>query len=207
MRMSINRIAISMKSASGCSYSTHMIFAASIAEPPPRAIIVSGWNAFICSAPRFAQPSVGSGSTSKNVVCWIPISSSLSVIAFVYPFLYRKLSVTRKARFLPITVFSSSRATGRQPFFIYTFSGARNHSIFSLLSATVLMFSKCFTPTFSDTELPPQEPHPSVREGASLKLYKSPIPPWEEGVFTKIRQVFIRAANSSSFSLPVDTSR
>ena len=51
-----------------------------------------------------------------------------------------------------------------------TFSGARNHSMFSLLSATVLMLSRCFTPTFSETELPPQLPQPSVSEGASLKL-------------------------------------
>ena len=203
LRISINRIAISIKSASGCSYSTHIIFAASIAEPPPRAIIVSGWNARICSAPRFAQPNVGSGSTSKKVVCWIPISSSLSVMAFVYPFLYRKLSVTMNAFFLPITAFSSSSATGRQPFFIYTFPGARNHNMFSLLSATVLILIRCFTPTFSDTELPPQDPHPSVRDGASLKLYKSPIPPWEEGVFTRIRHVFIRAANSSSLACSV----
>ena len=108
-----------------------------------------------------------------------------------------------KAFFLPITVFSSLSATGRQPFFRYTFSGARNHSIFSLRSATVLILSRCFTPTFSDTELPPQEPQPSVREGASLKLYRSPMPPWEAGVFTRIRQVFMRPANSSSLACSV----
>ena len=49
--------------------------------------------------------------------------------------------------------------------------------MFSLLSATVFTLSRCLTPTFSETELPPQEPQPSVREGASLKLYRSPIPP------------------------------
>ena len=48
--------------------------------------------------------------------------------------------------------------------------------------------------------LPPQLPQPRVREGASLKLYRSPIPPCAEGVLTRIRQVFIRAANSFSFS-------
>ena len=42
--------------------------------------------------------------------------------------------------------------------------------MFSRRSATVLMFSKCFTPTFSETELPPQEPQPSVRDGAMAKL-------------------------------------
>ena len=68
--------------------------------------------------------------------------------------------------------------------------------MFSLLSATVLILSKCFTPTFSETELPPQEPQPSVREGASLKLYRSPIPPWEEGVLIRIRQVFIVSLKS-----------
>ena len=106
----------------------------------------------------------------KNVVCVIPISSSLSVIAFEYPFLYRNSSVTINAFFLFMTVFNSSSATGRQPFFIYTFSGVLNHSIFSLLSATVLIFSKCLTPTFSETELPPHEPQPSVSDGFNLKL-------------------------------------
>ena len=38
-----------------------------------------------------------------------------------------------------------------------------------------------FTPTFSETELPPQLPQPRVNEGASLKLYKSPMPPCDEG--------------------------
>ena len=31
-------------------------------------------------------------------------------------------------------------------------------------------------------EFPPQDPHPKVRLGLSLKLYKSPIPPKLEGV-------------------------
>ena len=62
--MSTKRIAMSIKSASGCSYSTHMIFAASIAEPPPRAIMQSGSNERMSSAPALAQASVGSGATS-----------------------------------------------------------------------------------------------------------------------------------------------
>ena len=43
-------------------------------------------------------------------------------------------------------------------------------------------------------------PQPSVRDGANLKLYKSPIPPWEEGVLTRIRQVFMAAACFAIFS-------
>ena len=74
--------------------------------------------AAICAAPSFAHASVGSGATSKNVVCCMPISSSLSVMGLVYPLLYKKLSVTINAFFLPMTCLSSSRATGRQPFFI-----------------------------------------------------------------------------------------
>ena len=74
------------------------------------------------------------------------------------------------AFFLPITSPSSRSATARQPFFWYTFSGARNHSMFSLLMATVLMLMRCLTPTFSETELPPQLPQPSVSEGTSMKL-------------------------------------
>jgi len=75
--------------------------------------------------------------------------------------------------------------------------------MFSLLSATVLILIRCLTPTFSDTELPPQEPQPKVRDGAMLKLYKSPMPPWEEGVLTRMRQVFIRAAKASILSFSV----
>ena len=87
-----------------------------------------------------------------------------------------------------------------QPFFIYTFCGALNHSIFSLLSATVLMFSRCFTPTFSETEFPPQEPQPRVSDGVSLKLYRSPMPPWEDGVLMTMRQAFMALACFIIFS-------
>ena len=65
MRMSIKRIAMSMKSTSGCSYITHMILPASIAEPPPSAMMQSGWKAAIALAPSLAQARVGIGS---NVV-------------------------------------------------------------------------------------------------------------------------------------------
>ena len=130
----------------------------------------------------------------------MPSSSSLSVTFLVKPLLNRKESVTIKAFFRLYSVLSSLRATGMQPFLKYTFSGVLNHSMFSLLSATVLMLMRCLTPTFSETELPPQEPQPRVREGASLKLYRSPIPPWEEGVFTRIRQVFMAAWCFASFS-------
>ena len=37
-------------------------------------------------------------------------------------------------------------------------------------------------PTFSLTLFPPHEPHPRVREGSSLKLYTSPMAPWELGM-------------------------
>ena len=70
------------------------------------------------------------------------------------------------------TLFSanSSSATGNDPYLKYTFSGILNHNIFSLLSATVLTFIKWLTPTFSETEFPPHDPHPNVNEGANLKL-------------------------------------
>ena len=61
-------MAISAKSASGCSYKSHMILAASIAEPPPIAIMTSGSKLFISSAPALALLSVGLGSTSLKVV-------------------------------------------------------------------------------------------------------------------------------------------
>jgi len=65
------------------------------------------------------------------------------------------------------------------------------------------MLIKCLTPTFSDTELPPHEPQPSVSEGLSWKLYRSPIPPCDDGVFTRILHVFILFANVSILSFSV----
>ena len=59
--ISIKRIAMSAKSASGCSYSTHIILPASSALPPPSAIMQSGSNERIASAPFCADASVGSG--------------------------------------------------------------------------------------------------------------------------------------------------
>ena len=62
------------------------------------------------------------------------------------------------------------------------------------------MFIRCFGPTFSETEFPPHDPHPSVNDGANLKLYKSPIPPWVDGVFINVLPVFIAALNLATFS-------
>ena len=66
--ISMKRIAMSMKSTSGCSYRTHMILAASIAEPPPIAMITSGSKSLISFAPACALARVGSGCTSENTV-------------------------------------------------------------------------------------------------------------------------------------------
>ena len=60
-----------------------MIFAASIAEPPPTAMITSGLKPAISFAPSLAQASVGSGATFENVVNMIPCCSSDFSIAFV----------------------------------------------------------------------------------------------------------------------------
>ncbi|CSI50491.1 Uncharacterised protein [Vibrio cholerae] len=49
--------------------------------------------------------------------------------------------------------------------------------MFSARFATVFLLIRCLGPTFSEIELPPQEPQPRVRDGATLKLYRSPIPP------------------------------
>ncbi len=138
-------------------------------EPPPRAMITSGLKVAMRLAPSLAQARVGSLGTSKKQLCSMPNSSSFLKIGSAAPVLYRCGPVTTKARFLPISP-SSLRATGRQPFLMKIFSGARNQSMFSLLSTTVLIFSRCLTPTFSDTELPPQEPQPSVSDGARAKL-------------------------------------
>ena len=49
--MSMKRMARSWKSTSGCSYMTHMILPASMAEPPPSAMMQSGWKAVMAAAP------------------------------------------------------------------------------------------------------------------------------------------------------------
>ncbi len=63
LRMSKNFSFRSAKTTSGCSYSSHITLAASIGEPPPSAMIVSGRKARISSAPVVTVPTVGSGST------------------------------------------------------------------------------------------------------------------------------------------------
>ena len=63
-----------------------MIFAASIADPPPTAMMTSGLNPAISFAPSLAQASVGSGATFENVVNMMPWFSSERSIALVYPF-------------------------------------------------------------------------------------------------------------------------
>ena len=75
-----------------------------------------------------------------------------------------------------------------------------NQSIFSLLSAIVLIFNKCLTPTFSDTEFPPHDPQPNVNDGSNLKLNTSPIAPRDAGIFINVLPVFILLPNISIFS-------
>ncbi|MMZ67801.1 hypothetical protein D1872_304240 [compost metagenome] len=62
--MSMKRMARSSNAVSGCSYMTHMILAASMGEPPPRATITSGLKEFAISAPLRTTDRVGSASTS-----------------------------------------------------------------------------------------------------------------------------------------------
>ena len=78
LRMSMKFMARSSKLASGCSYITHMIFAASIGEPPPSAMMTSGPNARICLTPSCAHCSVGSGATSQKQALIMPIWLSFS---------------------------------------------------------------------------------------------------------------------------------
>jgi len=78
--------------------------------------------------------------------------------------------------------------------FYINLSGVLNQSMFSLLSATVLMFNKCLTPTLSNWISSP-EPQPRVRDGAtwSCKGHRYLL---DDGVLTNIRQVFILSENS-----------
>ena len=99
----------------------------------------------------------------------MPISSSLASMARVLPFLKRNWSVTMKARFLPITVPSFVECDGRGTLLEVDLLGCAEPACPAAL-ATVLTLIKCFTPTFSETELPPREPQPVVRDGFMPKL-------------------------------------
>ena len=46
--------------------------------------------------------------------------------------------------------------------------GKVNTPVAKMLS--LIHIFRCFTPTFSDTEFPPQEPQPNVKDGVILKL-------------------------------------
>ncbi len=67
LRMSENFCRMSAKSMSGCSYSSHITLAASIGEPPPSAMIVSGRKSRIRRAPRWTESMLGSGSTLSMI--------------------------------------------------------------------------------------------------------------------------------------------
>ena len=86
--------------SSGFSYMDHMILPQSMAEPPPMAMMQSGWKAFICCRPSSADWSDGSGSTFQKLECTMPSWSSLSSMGLVKPCMYRNWSVTMKQRCL-----------------------------------------------------------------------------------------------------------
>ena len=69
-----NTLHISSKVHSGYSYLIHIAFAASIGEPPPIAIIQSGWNFSIASAPFITVSTEGSGSTFSKSSTSMPAS-------------------------------------------------------------------------------------------------------------------------------------
>ena len=63
----------------------HMILPASMAEPPPIAMITSGWKARRSSSPFSASCSFGSGEMLQKLEWVMPISSSGFSIFFVKP--------------------------------------------------------------------------------------------------------------------------
>ena len=60
-------MAMSSNLASGCSYIIHMILPASMAEPPPMAMMQSGSKALTCSRPRSQSWSLGSGEMDQKL--------------------------------------------------------------------------------------------------------------------------------------------
>lgn len=101
--MSKNFSFVSPNSTSGRSYISHMIFAASIGEPPPRPMIVSGRNSRIRAAPARTVASSGLGSTSS--MTWTATEPSracrMSVTFCTKPRATIVLSVTIETRPMP----------------------------------------------------------------------------------------------------------
>ena len=63
LRMSMKRMARPSNWVSGTSYMSHMTLAASMGEPPPRAMITSGLNSSMSARPALMHARVGSGAT------------------------------------------------------------------------------------------------------------------------------------------------
>ena len=76
---------ISSNFSSGFSYMDHMILPASIAEPPPMAMMQSGLKARSCSRPFRQSCSFGSGEMDQKEVWTMPCSSSDFSIFLVKP--------------------------------------------------------------------------------------------------------------------------
>lgn len=102
-------------------------------------MITSGLKRRMSFAPSLAHAIVGSGVTSKNSTCVISSLSSSFVTAFDMPLVYKYSSVTTIAPFAAVFLLQFLQREAKAPRLKYTFSGARNQSMFSLLSATVLI--------------------------------------------------------------------
>ena len=83
--MSMKSMAWSSNFSSGFSYMDHMILPASIAEPPPMAMITSGWKARSSSSPFSASCSLGSGEIDQKEAWAMPSSSRVFSIFLVKP--------------------------------------------------------------------------------------------------------------------------
>ena len=100
LRTSKNFCLRSEKSISGCSYSSHMTLAASMGEPPPSAMIVSGRKWRICAAPACTVRTDGSGST-WSMICSATLLDrrpSTSMILSTKPSVVMVASVTMVTR-------------------------------------------------------------------------------------------------------------
>ena len=71
--------------SSGCSYMVHMILPASMAEPPPMAMMQSGLKARSSSRPFRQSCSLGSGEMDQKLVWVMPCSSRDASIFLVKP--------------------------------------------------------------------------------------------------------------------------
>ena len=113
-----------------------MAFAASIGEPPPMAIIQSGLNLSMASAPLITVSTDGSGSMPSKSSTFIPASVRYRTALSKKPNFFMEPPPTQIIAFLPLKVLSASS----EPFPWYKSLGKVNLAIVNIPPYSFILF-------------------------------------------------------------------